>query len=46
MRDDNESEMILGVLWDKSGSLGVKSVHLGPTRYHRESNRVLVCKNR
>ena len=34
MRDDNESEMILGDPWDKSGSLGVKSALLGSTRYH------------
>jgi hypothetical protein len=34
LRDDNESEMILGDPWDKSGSLGVKSALLGSTRYH------------
>ena len=44
MCDDNESEMILGVNWDKSESRGVKWVHLGHTRYHREGNRVLGCK--
>jgi hypothetical protein len=32
--DDNESEIILGDLWDKSESRGVKSVLLGSTRYH------------
>ena len=36
--------MILGVNWDKSESRGVKWVHLGHTRYHREGNRVLGCK--
>ena len=32
-RDDNESEITLGVIWDKRESRGVKSAHLGHTRY-------------
>ena len=40
IRDDNESEMILGNPGDKCGSLGVKSALLGSTRYHRVSYRV------
>jgi hypothetical protein len=41
--DDNESEMILGGNWDQRESLGVKSVHLGCSRYHRVPNRVIGC---